>query len=83
MHWSEPGAPRLDARRLLLLLLLGGAMSLGAGAAGSLRFLGAVQRTLHNPRAAQQVEAGLAAMAARAGSAAVPVPSIRDLSVAW
>lgn len=82
LRWSEPGAPRLDARRLLLLLLLADAMSVGVGAAGALRFLAAVQRTLRNPHAAQQVEAGLAAMAARAGDGAV-APSVHELSVAW
>lgn len=82
LRWPEPGAPRLDARRLLLLLLLADAMAVGMGAAGALRFLAAAQRTLRNPHAAQQVAAGLAAMAARAGGGAV-APSVHDLSVAW
>lgn len=82
LRWSEPGAPRLDARRLLLLLLLSDAMSVGMGAAGALRFLAAAQRTLRNPRAAQHVAAGLAAMAARAGGGSV-APSVHELSVAW
>lgn len=82
LRWSEPGAPRLDARRLLLLLLLADAMAAGLGAAGALRFLAATQRTLRSPRAAQRAAAGLRAMAARAGGGAV-APSVHALSVAW
>lgn len=81
-RWTEPGAARLDARRLLQILLLADQISVGMGSTGALRYLAAAQRTLRNPRAAQQVEAGLAAMAARAGSGAV-APSIHELSVCW
>ncbi len=40
-HWAAPGALHLNASRLLLLLLLADAMSVGMGAAGALHFLAA------------------------------------------